>query len=352
MRRIFFLSLLLVLIVLCSNSSSAVDGIAISPGCVPNDCSSKNLTVESISYEEVTVYNFEDNTVEFNMYVDGPSKEFVSLFPAKFNLSTRKTGACTPENGCQKINITINLTDANLSQYSWYIVASSSIKGQGMLSVNQEVAAMLRVNVAPKPLFSYKLKVAISNFFSDIGAAVKKFYKNNRWLDIVLTLVTILIIYFVVQYVRMQKKRTKSWWEIIIVKIKSNFIYLIFDYGEDKIRFSEIFNEPALLQALKDEMKKSIPKAMMLPKTSETKTDEFKEFIEKKKISIYYVLKHDEDVKKVESSIKQKFNKEKFDDIDEAQDDLNKYVKILNKTKIPEMLKRKKDKLDKKEQNE
>ena len=99
-------------------------------------------------------------------------------------------------------------------------------------------------------------------------------------------------------------------------------------------------------------MKKSIPKALMLAKTTETKTKKFKEFIDKNKISIYYILKQDADLKKIESLIKQKFNKEKFDDIDEVQDDLNKYVKILNKTKIPEMLKRKKDKLDKKEQNE
>lgn len=327
----------IIFLLILSSPALSVSGPAISPGCIPMDCSPINATIGDVLIYEVRAYNFDDFERDFSVFVEKDLKENIRLNPTKFTLNPRKSGGCMPQNGCQLVNITINLTEAKPGNYSVHIIAQSSLEQQGALAVIQQVASRMSLRVVEKKTLFNKIK----GFFAAKTKSAVEFYRSNTWLNYLFVLILVLFAFWLGNKFRKMKLRSNDSWEINTFKYKNYFIFLILSYNQEKIKVCEIFKEKrGLVQILKDEFKHEIPKRILINKIRNLR-DDFEKFLKRNKVEIRYIKISFKIPKLIAGKLKD------CADITEAQEKLNDYIKVLNREQINELIRKRKEKYEK-----
>jgi hypothetical protein len=307
------------------------------------DCKPINATIGDILNFEVRVYNFDSFDRKFSVFAGKDLINATKLSPAYFELKPRKSGECLPENGCQAVNITIDLKQVRKGNYSTEIVAQSSIAQEGALTVIQQVASTIALKVREKPTLFNRIKGFIAAKLEKAGDAIDKFYENNKWLNYLAILILILFAFWLGSEFRKFRLRTKDLWEIDAFKSGKFFVYLILNCTKEKIVSCDVFEEKgSLVSVLKEQFKSEIPSKIVINKTKEC-DETFEKFLKKNRAMVAYSKAK---AKTIDNLIAKKL--EDATDLTEAQEGLNDYVKALNKEKIKSLIKKQREKHEKK----
>ncbi len=338
-RNISFIFVILIL----AASAFAISGPAISPGCIPMDCKPVNATIGSILNFEVRVYNFDNFDRKFSVFAGKDLINATKLSPTYFELKPRKSGECTSENGCEAINITINLKGVKEGIYSTEIVAQSSLGQGGDLEVIQQVASTIVLNVKEKPTLFNRIKGFIAAKLAKADGALARFYENNKWLNYLAILILVLLAFWLGSEFRRFRLRTKDLWEIDAFKSGKFFVYLILNCTKEKIVSCDVFEEKEnLIGVLKEQFKNEIPNKIVINKTKEC--DEiFEKLLKRNRVMVAYSKVK---AKTIDDLIAKKLKDVK--DLTEAQEELNDHVKALNKERIKSLIKKQREKHEKK----
>ncbi len=338
-KNISFIFIILIL----AASAFAISGPGISPGCIPMDCKPVNATIGSILNFEVRVYNFDSFDRKFSVFAGKDLINATKLSPAYFELKPRKSGECMPENGCQAINITIDIRQVREGNYSTEIVAQSSMGQGGDLDVIQQVASTIALRVREKPTLFNKVKGLITAKLTKAADALGRFYDNNKWLNYLAVLILVLLAFWLGSEFRKFRLRTKDLWEIDAFKSGKFFVYLILNCTKEKIVSCDVFEEKEnLMGVLREQFKHEIPNKIIINKTKEC--DEiFEKFLKRNGVMVAYSKTK---AKTIDDLIAKKLKDVK--DLTEAQEELNNYIKALNKERIKSLIKKQREKHEKK----
>ena len=181
MRRLLLISLAILLLV---PIACAREGIGITPGCIGAD-QFGNCTFTEVKYGEnpefeFHIYNFENNSLTFNMRAEVELSENIVFTPETFTLEPKTSGQadCNASKGCQIVIARLNTNKlASQKEYSSYIFASTTTGEEGTLNVIQEVGSKMMIKIsAPWYVLAYY--------------SMQKFVQDN-WLYILIIIIAI-----------------------------------------------------------------------------------------------------------------------------------------------------------------